>query len=224
MLISESRLRAFTQNIFTAIGCSPEHAQLAADVLLLSDMRGIDSHGVARLSGYVRLWEKGRINPTPNIRVVHETATTATVDGDAGLGLVVAPFAMQVAIQKAAQYGSGWVSVRNSNHFGTAMYFTRMAALEGCVGFLATNASPAMAPWGGREIAVGTNPWSWAAPAGSFAPLMAAMIVTGALGNWLGERALSHTSERRFRVVLQLALTALALRLIWTAVPDLGWF
>src|SRR3569623_366592 len=115
MLISESALRSFTENIFTAMGCSFEHARLAADVLIKSDQRGIDSHGVARLQGYVRLWEKKRINTNPDIKVVHETATTATVDGDAGLGLVVAPFAMQVAIGKAEKYGSGWVSVRNSN-------------------------------------------------------------------------------------------------------------
>lgn len=116
MLVSETDLRTFTENIFLAMGCSAEHATLAADVLLRSDLRGIDSHGVARLTGYVRLWEKKRINPSPNIRIVHETATTATVDGDAGLGLVVAPFAMKVAVEKAEKYGSGWVSVRNSNH------------------------------------------------------------------------------------------------------------
>ena len=109
----EPRLRDFTEHIFKSIGCSDTHAVLAADVLLKSDLRGIDSHGVARLSGYVRLWEKKRINPTPDIKIVHETATTATVDGDAGLGLVVAPFAMKIALQKAEQYGSGWVSVRN---------------------------------------------------------------------------------------------------------------
>ena len=93
---SEETLRDFTQSVFKKMGCSEEHATLAADVLLKADLRGIDSHGVARLTGYVRLWEKGRINPKPNIRVVHETATTATVDGDAGLGLVVAPFAMDL--------------------------------------------------------------------------------------------------------------------------------
>src|SRR6267154_6228522 len=98
MLVSETALRAFTENIFLAIGCSSEHAQLSADVLLKSDLRGIDSHGVARLTGYVRLWEKKRINTAPDIKIVHETPTTATVDGDAGLGLVVAPFAMQLAI------------------------------------------------------------------------------------------------------------------------------
>src|SRR4051794_40618794 len=98
---SEQRLRSFTEQVFLEMGCPETDAKLAADVLLKSDLRGIDSHGVARLTGYVRLWENDRINAKPQIKVVHETATTATVDGDAGLGLVVAPFAMQLAIEKA---------------------------------------------------------------------------------------------------------------------------
>ena len=125
---TESNLRDFTKSIFLKMGCSANDADLAADVLIKADLRGIDSHGVARLTGYVRLWEKGRINPTPDIKIVHETPSTATIDGDAGLGLVIAPFAMKVAIEKAEKYGSGWVSVRNSNHFGIAAYHTLLAA------------------------------------------------------------------------------------------------
>ena len=131
---TETKLRDFTESVFKKMGCSDEHAKLAADVLIKSDLRGIDSHGVARLTGYVRLLEKGRINAKPAIKIVHETATTATVDGDAGLGLVVAPFAMQVAIEKAEKYGSGWVSVRNSNHFGIAAYHTMMAVEKDMIG------------------------------------------------------------------------------------------
>lgn len=180
MLVTENNLRQFTKNIFLAIGCSEEHATLAADVLLLSDMRGIDSHGVARLSGYVRLWEKGRINPKPNIRVVHETPTTATVDGDAGLGLVVAPFAMQVAIEKAKQYGSGWVSVRNSNHFGIAGYHALMAVEQDMIGFAMTNASPLVAPTFSNERMLGTNPMCYAFPAGKYPPLIVDMATSAA--------------------------------------------
>ena len=99
--IAEKKLRKFTQDVFLAIGCSNSDAELAADVLLKADLRGIDSHGVARLTGYVRLWDKKRINPTPQIKIVHETPSTATIDGDAGLGLVVAPFAMKIALEKA---------------------------------------------------------------------------------------------------------------------------
>jgi LDH2 family malate/lactate/ureidoglycolate dehydrogenase len=127
---TEKNLRQFTEHVFLKMGCPEKDAILAADVLLKSDLRGVDSHGVARLSGYVRLWEKQRINATPNVRVVHETATTATVDGDAGLGLVVAPFAMQIAIEKAKTYGSGWVSVKNSNHFGIPCFNGRRAGYD----------------------------------------------------------------------------------------------
>lgn len=180
MLISPSTLRTFTENIFKAIGCSHEHAVLAADVLLKSDLRGIDSHGVARLSGYVRLWEKKRINPTPNIRVVYETPTTATVDGDAGLGLVVAPFAMEVAIKKAELYGSGWVSVRNSNHFGIAGYHALMAVEKDMIGFAMTNASPLVAPTFSSERLLGTNPMCYAFPAGKYPPVIVDMATSAA--------------------------------------------
>jgi LDH2 family malate/lactate/ureidoglycolate dehydrogenase len=176
----EAIIRQFTHDIFTAIGCSNEHAQLATDVLLKSDLRGIDSHGVARLSGYVRLWEKQRINATPNIRIVHETPTTATVDGDAGLGLVVAPFAMRVAIEKAQQYGSGWVSVRNSNHFGIAGYHALMAVEQDMIGFAMTNASPLVAPTFANERLLGTNPMCYAFPAGEYPPLIVDMATSAA--------------------------------------------
>src|ERR1700694_4150796 len=112
----------FTKDVFKSIGCGDEHAELAATGLLSADLRGIDSHGVARLTGYVRLWEASRANTKPNIRIIHETPSTAVVDGDGGLGLVVAPFAMQVAIEKAKNVGTGWVSVQHSNHFGIAGY------------------------------------------------------------------------------------------------------
>jgi LDH2 family malate/lactate/ureidoglycolate dehydrogenase len=133
--------------------------------LLAADLRGIDSHGVARLSGYVRLWEADRVNATPNITVVYETPSTAVVDGDAGLGLVVAPFAMQIAIQKAAQCGTGWVSVRNSNHFGIAGYHAMMALEHDMIGMAMTNASALVAPTFSTERMLGTNPIAVAIPA-----------------------------------------------------------
>jgi len=179
-IFAETTLRTFTQDIFLAMGCSAEHAALAADVLLKSDLRGIDSHGVARLSGYVRLWEKQRINSTPNIRVVHETATTATVDGDAGLGLVVAPFAMQVAMAKAETYGSGWVAIKNSNHFGIAGYHALMAVEKDMIGFAMTNASPLVAPTFANERMLGTNPMCYAFPAGKYPPVIVDMATSAA--------------------------------------------
>ncbi|HTM99115.1 MAG TPA: Ldh family oxidoreductase, partial [Pedobacter sp.] len=176
----EHQLRSFTYSVFKKMGCSDDHATLATDVLIKSDLRGIDSHGVARLSGYVRLWEKQRINATPNIRVVHETPTTATVDGDGGLGLVVAPFAMQVAIEKAEKYGSGWVAVKNSNHFGIAGYHALMAVEKDMVGISMTNASPLVAPTYANERLLGTNPMCYAFPAGKYPPVIVDMATAAA--------------------------------------------
>lgn len=177
---SESKLRDFTKSIFLKMGCSSEHADLATDVLIKADLRGIDSHGVARLAGYVRLWEKGRINPKPDIKIVHETPSTATVDGDAGLGLIVAPFAMKVAIEKAEKFGSGWVSVRNSNHFGIAAYHTMMAIEKDMIGFAMTNASPLVAPTFANERMLGTNPMCYAFPAGKYPPVIVDMATSAA--------------------------------------------
>lgn len=177
---TEEKLRSFTRSVFKQMGCSDEHADLATDVLIRSDLRGIDSHGVARLSGYVRLWEKQRINATPNIKIVHETPTTATIDGDGGLGLVVAPFAMEVAIKKAEQYGSGWVSVKNSNHFGIAGYHALMAVEKNMIGISMTNASPLVAPTYANERLLGTNPMCYAFPAGQYPPVIVDMATAAA--------------------------------------------
>jgi LDH2 family malate/lactate/ureidoglycolate dehydrogenase len=179
-IIQEGKLRAFTESVFIRIGCSENHAKLAADVLIASDLRGIDSHGVARLSGYIRLWEKKRINATPNITIAHETPTTATVDGDSGLGLVVAPFAMNLAIEKAEKYGSGWVAVRNSNHFGIAGYHALNAVKKDMIGFAMTNASPLVAPTFTTERLLGTNPMCYAFPAGKYAPVVIDMATSAA--------------------------------------------
>lgn len=177
---SYGQLNAFTKDIFLAIGCSEPDATLAAEVLLSADLRGVDSHGVARLSGYVRLWEAGRINATPDIRVVHETPSTAVVDGDSGLGLVVAPFAMQVAIDKAANAGTGWVSVRNSNHYGIAGYHAMMALEKDMIGMSMTNASPLVAPTFSTERLLGTNPICVAIPGGKEPAFVADMATTTA--------------------------------------------
>ncbi|PRY16229.1 malate dehydrogenase (NAD) [Pontibacter ummariensis] len=163
----------FTQEVFLQMGCSPKDARLAAEVLLEADLRGVDSHGVARLSGYVRLWEAGRINPKPKMRIVHETPSTATVDGDAGLGLVIAPRAMDIAIEKAEKVGSGWVSVKNSNHFGIAGYHAMEALSSDMIGIAMTNASPLVAPTFSTDRMLGTNPIAVAVPTRKQPPFVA---------------------------------------------------
>ncbi len=174
------QLADLTRSVFEKIGCSKEHAETATKALLSADLRGIDSHGVARLSGYVRLWEAKRINATPEIRVIHETPSTAVVDGDSGLGLVIAPFAMQIAIEKAKQAGTGWVSVQNSNHFGIAAYHAMMALEHDMIGMAMTNASPLVAPTFSIDKMLGTNPICVAAPAGNEPAFVADLATTTA--------------------------------------------
>ena len=179
-LFSYQHLFDFTKSVFKKIGCSDEHANIATESLLAADLRGIDSHGVARLSGYVRLWEVKRINATPLIKVIHETPSTAVVDGDSGLGLVIAPFAMQIAIEKAKQVGTGWVSVQNSNHFGIAAHHAMMALPYDMMGIAMTNASPLVAPTFSIDKMLGTNPICVAAPAGNQPPFVADLATTTA--------------------------------------------
>ncbi|MBC7652383.1 MAG: Ldh family oxidoreductase, partial [Deinococcales bacterium] len=174
------QLFQFTQSVFLGIGCNSSDAAIATKALLSADVKGIDSHGVARLSGYVRLWEAQRINATPNIRIVHETPSTAVVDGDAGLGLVVAPYAMQVAIEKAKNVGTGWVSVKNSNHFGIAGYHATMALDNDMIGIAMTNASALVAPTFSTEKMLGTNPIAVAIPANEQPPFVADFATTTA--------------------------------------------
>lgn len=177
---SYAQLYQFTFSVFTAIGCNDKDAAIATKALLAADIRGIDSHGVARLAGYVRLWKTKRVNTNPQIKIVHETPSTAVVDGDAGLGLVVAPFAMQAAIDKAKNVGTGWVSVRNSNHFGIAGYHAMMALQHDMIGMAMTNASALVAPTFSVERMLGTNPIAVAIPAGEQPPFVADLATTTA--------------------------------------------
>ena len=170
----------FAEQVFLKIGCTPEHAKLATETLISADLRGIDSHGIARLSGYIRLWEAKRINAIPDIKVIHETPSTAVVDGDSGLGLVVGNYAMDVAIKKAEAVGTGWVSVCNSNHFGIAAHHAMKALEKDMVGIVMTNASALVAPTFSRERMLGTNPICVAVPAGSEPPFVADLATTTA--------------------------------------------
>lgn len=180
MNLTYNRLWQFAYSVFKKINCPEDQARLATDVLLRADLRGIDSHGIARLSGYVRLWEVNRVNSNPGIKVVHETPSTAVVDGDRGLGLVIAPKAMEIAIQKATQVGTGWVAVKNSNHFGIAGYHSMMALKHDMIGMAMTNASPLVAPTFSIERLLGTNPICVAIPAGEQPPFVADFATTTA--------------------------------------------
>ncbi|MBO6518350.1 MAG: Ldh family oxidoreductase [Bacteroidia bacterium] len=173
-------LLALTQRIFSKIGCTEEDSMLAAEVLQSADLRGIDSHGVARLSGYVRLWKANRINAQATPKIIHQTHTTATMDGDGGLGLTNASKAMDIAIDMASKHGSGWVAIQNSNHFGIAAYHAMKALEHDMIGMSLTNASPLVAPTFSKERLLGTNPICYAIPAGEREPVVIDMATSAA--------------------------------------------
>jgi len=172
------RLHEFCERVFQSRGVPDREARLAADVLSASDRRGIDSHGVARLRTYYDLLSVGRINPRPTPRILRETPSTATVDGDNGLGLVVGPWANDVAMDKAAASGTGWVSVCNTNHYGIAGYYVMKAAERDMIGWSMTNTSKGVAPLWGAERMLGTNPIAIAFPAGEEPPIVLDMATS----------------------------------------------
>jgi LDH2 family malate/lactate/ureidoglycolate dehydrogenase len=170
--IDPRRLTDFATAVYVAAGVPEADARLVGDSLVQADLWGHPSHGVMRLSWYLGRVRSNVMRAVTEPKLVADARAIAVVDGCDGVGQVLATHAAREATRRAKIYGVGAVAVRNSNHFGTAMYYTSMAAQDGCVAFLSTNASPAMAPWGGREKTVGSNPWSIAAPAGQYAPMM----------------------------------------------------
>lgn len=172
MAFPAEALRARVSTLYRAVGLPEADAALVADTLVRADLWGHSSHGVMRAPWYLERVRQGVMRPvTDAVRLV-DAGAIALVDGREGVGQVIARDAMLDAVARAKRHGVGVVSVRNSNHHGALGYFTRLAAEAGCIGMLAANGGPAMAPWGGRRMAVGTNPWSIAAPAGRHAPMM----------------------------------------------------
>lgn len=158
------KLEQFSTEVFMHFGIPKKDARLAAEVLSKADRRGIDSHGVARLHTYFDMLTLGRINPKPKVQIVREKKSVATVDGDNGLGLVVGPKANEIAMDKASQHGSGWVSVCNTNHYGIAGYYCLKALERDMIGWSMTNSTKLVAPLWGAERMLGTNPIGIAFP------------------------------------------------------------
>src|SRR5437588_12983031 len=157
-------LREFCTRVFLHFGVPKNDAIEAAEVLASADSRGIDSHGVARLHSYFDMLSEGHINPKPKITIVRSTASTATVDGDNGLGLVVGPQANRIAMDMAEKAGSGWVSICNTNHFGIAGYYVLQALKRDMIGWAMTNSTKLVTPLWGAERMLGTNPIAIAFP------------------------------------------------------------
>jgi LDH2 family malate/lactate/ureidoglycolate dehydrogenase len=166
--VDAKNLATFATAVLEAVGVPAADAELVAESLVEADLWGHQSHGVMRLSWYVNRIRAGVMRSVTAPETLADMGAVVVVDGRDGVGQVLAAYAARTAVGRARDHGVGVAAVRNSNHFGTAAYFTRMAANDGCVGILTTNASPAMAPWGGREKTIGTNPWSIAAPAGKY--------------------------------------------------------
>lgn len=158
-------LEEFCVRVFRHLQVPEDDARTAADVLIAADLRGIDSHGVSRLQSYFEMLEAGRINPQPRLKILRQTGSTATVDGDNGLGLVIGPAANRIAMDKASECGSGWVAVNNSNHFGIAGYYPLQALPEDLIGWAMTNSTKLVQPLWGAERMLGTNPIAIAFPA-----------------------------------------------------------
>jgi L-2-hydroxycarboxylate dehydrogenase (NAD+) len=165
-IVQDDTLHAFCVRVFERLDVPTADAEITADVLLSANLRGIDSHGVARLRRYVKGLQDGVMLAQPEEKTISETATTALVDAGAGLGQPVSYRAMKMAIEKADRYSTGFVTVRNSNHYGIAGYYAMMALEHDMIGISMTNAAVLVVPTFGRNTMLGTNPIAVAAPAG----------------------------------------------------------
>jgi len=164
IFIEVESLRNFTEKVFERLGVPAEDAWIAADVLIEADLRGFDCHGVARLFSYYKRIRKGLIETKPSIEITWVTPTTGCCDGGNGLGMVVGYRAMKACLSRADKFGSAFLAVSRSNHFGIAGYYSSMALAENMIGITMSNASPRVVPTGGTTGILGTNPISVAVP------------------------------------------------------------
>ncbi len=171
-------LQKFTIEVLVRMGFSPEQAAECAKVFLAAEIRGHSTHGVIRLGDYFKLWEAGRINTKPNVGIVRETPSTAVVNGDGTIGMIPAKYSMELAIRKAKEVGTGWVSTYNSCNFGIAGYYAMMALEHDMIGITMTNASPLVSPTFSAEALIGTNPIAIAIPAKKQPPFVADFATT----------------------------------------------
>ena len=181
--VNHERLVRFVQAAFEKLGVPNADAQIGADALVAADLRGVDTHGVIRFSPqawYVKWLSEGSMTARPNIRIISESASTALIDGDRGMGMVIGHRAMELAIAKAKQSGIGMVGVRNSRHYGMSAYYAMQALEHDMVGIAMTNASRQVVPTFGREARFGTNPMCFAVPADKELPFVLDMATTTA--------------------------------------------
>lgn len=172
------RLHEFVTSIFSTLELPETAASQVADSLVQADLRGVHSHGVTRVPIYVKRLRLGLFNPTPEPSITRTGASTATIDGDNGMGAVMGQLAMTEALDLASETGVGAVGVKSSNHYGIAANYLSNAIQQDMIGFTCSNAPPTMAPWGGRQAMFGTNPLAYAVPAGRHPPIIADMATS----------------------------------------------
>jgi L-2-hydroxycarboxylate dehydrogenase (NAD+) len=165
-------LRNFCQKAYEKAGVPAKEAGIVADLLVRSDLRGVETHGVTRLPIYIQRLQKGYVRKEPRITVVKEKGPTAYLDAHGSMGHITAYRGMEKAIAKAEEFGIGWVSVKDSGHFGVAGLFPMMALKRDFIGYIFSNSAPMMFPWGGRERIIGNNPLAYAIPAGKHQPVV----------------------------------------------------
>ena len=170
--ISFEDLRSFCQQAYMKAGVPKEEAYIVADLLARSDLRGVETHGVTRLPIYIQRLQKGYVRAEAQLTYLKDKGPVAFAEGHGSMGHVVAYKAMQNTIAKAEEYGIGWISIKDSGHFGVAGLFPMMAVERGLIGYVCTNSAPMMAPFGGRERIIGNNPLSYAFPAGHYPPVV----------------------------------------------------
>lgn len=170
--VAGDKLKSFCCRCLYAIGISEEDARIISEVMIESNLRGIDSQGIIRLLTYVKRTKAGAMNPRPNLKIIRESPTIAVLDGDGGFGQLVSTKAMRIAMDKAKVMDVGIVGVLHSSHFGAASSYSTLCLPHDMIGFATTNASPTMAAWGGASHAVGNNPISYAIPTGTEIPIV----------------------------------------------------
>lgn len=181
--VNHRKLARFVSAAFEKLGVPKEDADIGANVLVQADLRGVDTHGVIRFnphSWYVKWLTEGSMTSRPTIHTVSETASSALLDGDRGIGMVIGHRAMELAIRKARESGIGMVAVRNSRHYGMSAYYSMMALPHDMIGIAMTNASRQVVPTFGREARFGTNPMCFAVPADKELPFVLDMATTTA--------------------------------------------
>lgn len=172
MKFESENLKDFVVDVLKKVNLPEGDTKTIADSLVSANLRGVDSHGVTRLPIYVKRLISGAVNPNPNIKVEKESNGTLLIDGDNGMGQVVATEAIKLGVEKARENGAVYIGVKNSTHFGTGAYFIQQAVKEGMIAYAMSNAPSTMAPWGGIEPYLGTNPYAFGVPAGENKPII----------------------------------------------------